>query len=406
MQWLVNAEGLQIIQSGGKYHYICLNFYEKILLAFMRFLLVFAFLLLNFIKAQNLLKNGDFEIRSRFNNVIVNPNSNLDKVKYWDNPNRCSPDIHFRGTTNSFLKVGKSNPHQGNLYLGLNSHKFGDFDEYVETKLKRRLIADSLYCLKLFVMADSKNQFYLSSLYAAFNAKYYHQRKRAFFFLGDTIGFRKNDGSVIDNTDDYLELSKIYKANGYEKYFLLGNFNKYNKYSYLDYPSNYHKAISLNFIDSYYYYDNLSLEAIKDSSECPCYYNKTSSIFSELTDLSRYDLKGKKYVLRNFGFHVKMVKSIKPISNSDELNFILEILRLDATQNIRIESHSFDSNFMPQNKKLSIERVELIKKYFLDNGILPSRIEVRGQGSAFPIFDNDTKEHYELNTRIEVYFLN
>lgn len=376
----------------------------------MRFAFLFFCLISGKIFSQNLLKNGDFEIRGNWfnytlvNKLLFNPYSSLDKVKYWDNPNRCSPDIHKNGKHQAILRVGQSKSFSGEYYLGINHHKNGFRDEYAETKLKRGLIKDSLYCITIYVMSDSKNQYYLSNLYIAFSNKYYHQRERAFFFLQDTVGFRKADGSIIENTEEYIELSNIYKAKGGESHFLVGNFNVRNRYHYLDYPANYNKTIFLGFIYSYYYFDNISLVPVKDSSACPCYhYNKTET-YKEAENIIVGDIKNKKYVLTNVKFSLKTSKLIKTGVGNEELNLISEVLQKDSLVNITIVSHVFETDMMHQNKKISLERADVIKNYFVNLKINENRIKTKGAGSSMPLYDNDTKEHQEKNTRIELQF--
>lgn len=56
------------------------------------------------------------------------------------------------------------------------------------------------------------------------------------------------------------------------------------------------------------------------------------------------------------------------------------------------------------NKKLSLQRAETVKNYFIMNGISADRIVVVGNGSSNPIVDNDTEEHRAMNRRTDVSF--
>lgn len=56
------------------------------------------------------------------------------------------------------------------------------------------------------------------------------------------------------------------------------------------------------------------------------------------------------------------------------------------------------------NKKLSLQRAEAVKNYFIMNGISADRIVVVGNGSSNPIVDNDTEEHRAMNRRTDVSF--
>lgn len=56
------------------------------------------------------------------------------------------------------------------------------------------------------------------------------------------------------------------------------------------------------------------------------------------------------------------------------------------------------------NHKLSLQRAEAVKNYFVMNGISNGRIVVVGNGSSNPVVDNDTDEHRAMNRRTDVSF--
>lgn len=56
------------------------------------------------------------------------------------------------------------------------------------------------------------------------------------------------------------------------------------------------------------------------------------------------------------------------------------------------------------NQKLSLQRAEAVKNYFVMNGIPADRIVVVGNGSSNPVVENDTEEHRAMNRRTDVKF--
>lgn len=56
------------------------------------------------------------------------------------------------------------------------------------------------------------------------------------------------------------------------------------------------------------------------------------------------------------------------------------------------------------NIKLSKQRAEAVKQYFIMNGISADRIVTVGNGSSNPVVDNDTEEHRAMNRRTDVSF--
>lgn len=93
---------------------------------------------------------------------------------------------------------------------------------------------------------------------------------------------------------------------------------------------------------------------------------------------------------------------------SEELNQFIEIAKvLDGTI-IEIAGNT-DPNpdIDPKdeyNKKLSQQRAEAVKNYFIMNGISADRIVTVGNGSSNPVVENDTEEHRAMNRRTDVSF--
>jgi NitT/TauT family transport system substrate-binding protein len=56
------------------------------------------------------------------------------------------------------------------------------------------------------------------------------------------------------------------------------------------------------------------------------------------------------------------------------------------------------------NIKLSKQRAEAVKNYFIMNGISADRIVTVGNGSSNPVVENDTEEHKAMNRRTDISF--
>ena len=93
---------------------------------------------------------------------------------------------------------------------------------------------------------------------------------------------------------------------------------------------------------------------------------------------------------------------------SEELNKFIDIAKVLDGAIIEIAGNT-DPN--PEsdpedeyNIKLSQQRAEAVKNYFVMNGISNGRIVVVGNGSSNPVVDNDTDEHRAMNRRTDVSF--
>lgn len=96
------------------------------------------------------------------------------------------------------------------------------------------------------------------------------------------------------------------------------------------------------------------------------------------------------------------------VSASDELNKFIDIAKVLDGAIIEIAGNTDPNpNSDPideYNKKLSLQRAETVKNYFVMNGIPADRIIVVGNGSSNPIVENDTEEHRAMNRRTDVSF--
>ncbi|NVO31496.1 OmpA family protein [Hymenobacter lapidiphilus] len=84
-----------------------------------------------------------------------------------------------------------------------------------------------------------------------------------------------------------------------------------------------------------------------------------------------------------------------------ELLRLVAILKEYPQIEIRLEGHT-DNQGEPQlNVKLSLDRVNEVKKYLVQKGINGSRISTEGFGGGKPVASNDQEETRKLNRRVE-----
>ena len=109
---------------------------------------------------------------------------------------------------------------------------------------------------------------------------------------------------------------------------------------------------------------------------------------------------------------VTFVKNTAKFSDSavasEELNKFIEMAKVLDGAIIEIAGNTDpNKDIDPKdeyNTKLSLQRAETVKNYFILNGISADRIVVVGNGSSNPVVDNDTEEHRAMNRRTDVSF--
>ena len=128
--------------------------------------------------------------------------------------------------------------------------------------------------------------------------------------------------------------------------------------------------------------------------------NKLFSIYSD----EKPDEKAKPLgVLKNLYF-VQSQSIILPES-LPELENIFTYLSENKDIKIELQGHTDNQGDYNLNLKLSKERSEAVKDYFVKKGIASSRIKTKGFGSLKPIASNATEETRRLNRRVELVVL-
>lgn len=79
----------------------------------------------------------------------------------------------------------------------------------------------------------------------------------------------------------------------------------------------------------------------------------------------------------------------------------VQILSSNSSLRVEIQGHTDNIGSSEVNRKLSLERAELVKMYLVSKGIAANRLSVSGAGSDRPIADNKTAMGRYLNRRIE-----
>lgn len=89
----------------------------------------------------------------------------------------------------------------------------------------------------------------------------------------------------------------------------------------------------------------------------------------------------------------------------EPLNDILVILKANPEIKLDINGHADSTGSAEYNLKLSRERAEAVKNYFIDHGIDASRLMAEGYGERAPRTDNDTSGQRALNRRVDIDFV-
>lgn len=88
-----------------------------------------------------------------------------------------------------------------------------------------------------------------------------------------------------------------------------------------------------------------------------------------------------------------------------QMDQIVAWMNETPTMMIELGGHTDNRGLPAANVRLSLERVQAVKRYLVDNGIADNRIETVGYGGEKPVADNRYEETRKLNRRVEIKVL-
>lgn len=87
------------------------------------------------------------------------------------------------------------------------------------------------------------------------------------------------------------------------------------------------------------------------------------------------------------------------------LRQIFEVLQKNTGMKIRIEGHTDDRGSDEYNRKLSLQRAEAVRQFFIRSGIEANRLQAEGKGELQPVADNESELGRSLNRRVEMHLV-
>lgn len=219
---------------------------------------IFSVLFCFVLDAQNLIPNGDFE----FYTSCPSLSSQLPLAMPWTAAPNNSIE-YFNACNNSFLNVpyqsfNYQQARSGQAFMGFWFMNGTDsYREYAQTQLISQLLNNNYYLTTFYVNRHALSHYAVNNIAGSFQASFTTTNSVAtnsnvIAYTTDVIKF---GNPIIQDTIDWIKIQSIYKANGNETYFLIGNF----KY---DYQTDTLGVSSGNYYGAYYFIDDVSVENI------------------------------------------------------------------------------------------------------------------------------------------------
>ncbi len=115
----------------------------------------------------------------------------------------------------------------------------------------------------------------------------------------------------------------------------------------------------------------------------------------------------KKVLKNSYIFHFKANSVQMESADKEALASIIEdFKKADSSVEFVIEGHAANVQLPKGEKKLSVQRVQLIANELKKNGIAADRIKTTAYSSTRPVAPNNTKKNRAKNRRVEIIIVN
>lgn len=349
--------------------------------------------------AQNLVPNGGFE------DYRICPGAHTQHpsqfaVSSWFSPSVGTPD-YFNVCSNGEADVphnwaGVSDPYEGVGYAGLYlwAAMGRNYREYLQTELSERLVRDSLYYLEFHYKLSSYSKYSIDRIGLLLTDSLVRLNHDLTFSVKPTFSIIK-DTALTKETGLWEEAKMLYKAQGGEKFLMIGNFfdNKTTHHYKIQF-----RPIAQEMLAHYAYY------YIDDVSIIPKYIRDQQLIAQVIPDLEIDEVKpNTNYVLKDINFQLDSYRLIPP--SFTELDGVADYLLRHPGLRVQLFGHTDDRGSDRYNLKLSQARAKNVAEYLVSVGIKPDRIDHFGYGEAKPLMEGISEEARTLNRRVEIRFV-
>jgi len=343
--------------------------------------------------AQNLVLNPSFE--NRIDNKCIVFLGGFNKyISNWSIPNYGSTD--FFDTCSNDMGVKNYNGHQkpksGSTYAGMYFYTDKNYREYVQGELSRTLVKGKTYTMTFYLSLADKSSFALKDIEVLFTEEKlkpcFHSNscekaiKPASVAKKNFKMYSNLEERFFSNKKSWMPYKFEFVAEGYERFFSIGNFNRNPK-------TKKQKVLSTSeFFFSYYYIDDVSIEPVEKEAPKKIVEEPKPEIITNTI-----------YTFKNVLFEFDKAELLEV--SKTELNQLYQHLYENKELSVEIYGHTDNIGTRKRNKELSQQRAKAVSDYLILLGLDKIRITSYGFGSSKPIADNKTQEGRDLNRRVE-----
>jgi len=377
----------------------------------MKRILSISFIALYYLSAgQNLVANGSFEFHKKCPHFV----SQFPYADGWSSPSVGTPDYYNICCTSITVAVphntfGYQIPRTGVAYAGAFLYEQAAPDtyrEYITTQLKEPLKKGIKYQVKFYISLAEESEIAVSNIEVLFTKEALKSIGAERLDYVPQLSYKNN--MPVTDTSKWTEMLWTYTAKGNEAYITIGNFTKAAKCK----MQSVHTMLPGTFLNAYYYFDDVCVEEIKDTTPCKCIEDTLAVrptkpipkdvLVSDEKETNPGQLviaPNENIVLEHIVFETNKAELLPP--SYPELDELLDYAMKHENAKMEISGYTDSTGDEQKNVKLSEARAKAVADYLINKGIAKERIVYAGYGSANPVADNKTKEGKAKNRRVE-----
>lgn len=347
---------------------------------------------------STLLMPASFSTKAEYNHVSnpefeKHPNAYFsimsfeDQITDWSVAS-ISPDLYLSS-------VGAIS---GNSFVGIRVFSLRKDIEYVQNRLRKPLVKDSVYCFSAYLKLSP------GSRYATNAFGFLLTTEKVFIDTDELLSIQPSKNlntQILNYKTRWMKVQCTYTAKGGEQYLTLGSFQNHKDLKLIEVPG--------QSPESYYYLEDVSLVPIHYEQECACNFADSRKIVPSVDTikkddgipLSTYDKMktGDTLLLDNVHFDNDESKLLA--ESFGALYELLVFMHKNKQVEIKIVGHTSSVGGYTRNIVLSQRRAEAVKRFLTNNGVDDIRLVTDGFGPDYPIATNSTEEGQKENRRVE-----
>lgn len=349
--------------------------------------------------SQNLIQNGSFEAFKTCPEYFTEQ-AYQSYVKFWDTPNIGTPDYFNSCSVKAGVPknwMGYAQAYDGNAYMGIvacmqqmATHQI-PYREYIRIGLNTSLDSGKTYYAEMHIQLGKSCVVACDGLGMYFSEEPLTANHNINYSVKPQIVTQK----IENDKNNWTQICGTFKANGLEKYLIIGNFLSNDMLKYQVFDENL-LLTQQTAPMAYYYIDAVAVYPFTDSLKSQC-------ISISAQKLVRYEGNldvNQQMVLSNLHFAIDKAKILP--ESFRELDQLAYELRKNQHLKISIFGHTDNTGTVEHNQKLSEDRALAVRNYLLMRGVSKFRIRAKGFGSLNPVAPNNTESGRKLNRRVEI----